>query len=87
MSSLLGSLYILKTIPLLNVGLVKIFFPILYAAVLSCYFVFCLTEDFQFQEVLFVALNVCATSGVSEGNLLYQCTQDYFSLFVLSALM
>ena len=71
MSSLLSSLHILKIILLLNVGLEKIF-----PHSVGCCFVLllcpCLTDDFQFQEVLFAALNVCATSVVSERNLLYQ---------------
>ena len=86
MSSLLSSLHILKIILLLNVGLEKIF-----PHSVGCCFVLlscpCLIEDFQIQKVLFVAVNVCATSVVSEGNLLYQCIQGYFPLSVLSALV
>jgi hypothetical protein len=52
--SFLGSLYILNISPLLDMGLVKIFFPICGLLICPIVCVFCLAEAFQFHVVLFV---------------------------------
>jgi hypothetical protein len=50
----LSSLYILDISPLSDVGLVKIFSPICRLPICPIGGVLCLTEAFQFHEVLFI---------------------------------
>jgi len=52
--SFLSFLYILDISPLLNVALVKIFFPIYMLLICPIEYVVCLTEAFQFHEVPFI---------------------------------
>jgi hypothetical protein len=50
----LSSLYILDISSLSDVGFIKIFFPICRLPICLVDYVFCLTEAFQFHDVLFI---------------------------------
>jgi hypothetical protein len=54
-SNFLGSSYILDISPLLDIGLVKIFFPICKLLFCPIDRVLCLVEPFQFHKVPFVS--------------------------------